>query len=88
MHVGWVLLMGLSLWRYAGWRPARWFGLALPAFMALAVVVTGNHYFFDAISGALTALLGLWLAEFAEGHIYQSRRANDGATETAASPPV
>jgi membrane-associated phospholipid phosphatase len=88
MHVGWVLLMGLSLWRYAGWRPACWFGLALPAFMALAVVVTGNHYFFDAISGALTALLGLWLAEFAERHIYHSRRANDGATETAASPPV
>ena len=59
MHVGWVLLMGLALWRYAGWRIARWLGLALPLFMALAVVVTGNHYFFDTISGAATALVGL-----------------------------
>ena len=90
MHVGWVLLMGLSIWRYAGWRPARWFGLGLPAFMALAVVVTGNHYFFDAISGAATALLGLWLAEYAERNIYRSRRApqDEASAVSAASPPV
>ena len=86
MHVGWVLLMGLALYRYAGWRPARWLGLALPLFMALAVVVTGNHYFFDAISGAVTALVGLWLAEFAEAHIYPRRRAENEAPETSASP--
>lgn len=70
MHVGWVLLMGLTVYLYAGFRRLRWLGLALPAFMALAVVVTGNHYFFDAATGALTALVGLWLAAFAEGRIY------------------
>jgi membrane-associated phospholipid phosphatase len=73
MHVGWVLLMGLALWRHAGWRIARWLGAALPLFMAVAVVATGNHYFLDALGGVATALLGLWLAAFAEGHIYRSR---------------
>lgn len=73
MHVGWVLLMGLALWRHAGWRIARWFGAVLPLFMAVAVVATGNHYFLDALSGVATALLGLWLAAFAERHIYRSR---------------
>jgi membrane-associated phospholipid phosphatase len=70
MHVGWVLLMGLNVFLYAGFRPLRWLGLALPVFMALAVVVTGNHYFLDAATGVLVALLGLWLAAFAEKRMY------------------
>lgn len=70
MHVGWVLLMGLNVFLYAGIRPLRWLGLALPAFMALAVVVTGNHYFLDAATGVLAALAGLWLAAAAERRIY------------------
>ncbi len=72
MHVGWVLLMGLTVWQYAGDRRLAWLGLALPVLMTLAVVITGNHYFTDAIAGVLTALLGLWLAGFAERRIYRS----------------
>lgn len=88
MHVGWVLLMGLALWRYAGSRTVRWVGLALPAFMALAVVVTGNHYFFDALTGVLTALIGLWLAHFAEAHMYRGRHARDRAVVHPVPPPA
>jgi len=70
MHVGWVLLMGLTVWRHAGDRRIAWLGLALPAFMSLAVVVTGNHYYADVVCGVATALVGLWLARYAERHLY------------------
>jgi membrane-associated phospholipid phosphatase len=73
MHVGWVLLMGLAVWRFASRDWIRWLGLALPLFMVFAVVVTGNHYFFDAVTGALTALIGLAAARFAERRLYSPR---------------
>ncbi|MHB8573759.1 MAG: phosphatase PAP2 family protein [Dehalococcoidia bacterium] len=82
MHVGWVLLMGLTVWRFAGARRLAWLGLALPALMTVAVVVTGNHYFADAFFGVLTALIGLWIARFAERHLYHDRHVN----ETLESP--
>lgn len=83
MHVGWVLLMGLSVWQYAGERRLAWLGLALPVLMTLAVVVTGNHYFTDAIAGVLTALVGLWLAGFAERHFYRHDVAAGGTSARA-----
>jgi membrane-associated phospholipid phosphatase len=79
MHVGWVLLMGLSVWRFAGIRWVRWLGLALPFFMAFAVVATGNHYFFDAVTGAVAALLGLALARFAERRLYPPAQRHEPA---------
>ncbi|HZQ38314.1 MAG TPA: phosphatase PAP2 family protein [Dehalococcoidia bacterium] len=96
MHVGWVLLMGLTVWQYAGERRIAWLGLALPLLMTLAVVITGNHYFTDAIAGVLTALIGLWLAGFAERHIYRhdgaaagagTRSVNASSPDTPPSPP-
>ncbi len=73
MHVGWVLLMGLTIWQFAGERRIAWLGLALPVLMAFAVVVTGNHYFFDAATGVVAALVGLGLAQFAERHFYRDK---------------
>lgn len=90
MHVGWVLLMGLSLWRFAGNAWVRRFGLALPLMMTLAVVITGNHYFFDAATGAIAAMIGLYAARFAERYIYprwhrrDSRDAESGAAKGVA----
>ncbi len=84
MHVGWVLLMGLTVWWFAGERRIAWLGLALPVLMTLAVVITGNHYFADAFFGAITALIGLALARFAERHIYRERPPAPNSGETAA----
>gem|GEM_PF-874092 len=86
MHVGWVLLMGLTVWQYAGERRIAWLGLALPVLMSLAVVITGNHYFSDAAAGVVTALIGLWLAGWAERHLYRNRRATRADVAGAASP--
>jgi hypothetical protein len=92
MHVGWVLLMGLNVFLYAGLRWLRWLGLALPVFMAFAVVITGNHYYFDAATGVIVALIGLWLAAFAERTIYprleaRKQRGSAGSTLEPARRP-
>lgn len=87
MHVGWVLLMGLTVWQYAGERRIAWLGLALPVLMTLAVVITGNHYVTDAIAGVVTALVGLWLAGFAERHIYRHGAERRQASASPAYTP-
>jgi hypothetical protein len=59
LHVGWILLVGTALARTIG-RPAGWaLAVLLPAVMALAVVVTANHYVADALVGSAVALLAL-----------------------------
>ena len=62
MHVGWSLLLGLFAFQAAGSLIVRAFFAAHPAVMAVAVTVTGNHYFLDSLAGAAIALtaLGLW----------------------------
>ncbi len=79
MHVGWVLIMGLTIWQFAGEHRLAWMGLALPFLMAIAVIVTGNHYFFDVVTGILASLAGLGIAQYAERRIY-SRTRESGRT--------
>ncbi len=53
LHVGWAVVVALALMSTtAGWK--RWLWLAHPAITLMVVVVTGNHYWVDAI-----AVLGL-----------------------------
>lgn len=61
-HVGWALLGGLTVVAVSRSR-WRWLALAHPVLMTWVVVVTGNHYWLDAIvAGALLALVALVLA--------------------------
>jgi hypothetical protein len=62
MHVGWSVLLGLFGLQASGSLLARSFFVAHPAVMAVAVTVTGNHYFLDSLAGIAIALavLGLW----------------------------
>ncbi len=61
-HVGWDLLVGIALVREASQRWLRVIGMVLPGLMLVSVVVTGNHYFVDAVVGDLIVLASLWLA--------------------------
>jgi hypothetical protein len=56
LHVGWALAIAIALIGATRGR-WRWLWLAHPAITLLVVVVTGNHYWLDAI--VATALLGL-----------------------------
>jgi len=56
LHVGWALAVAVALISVTRGR-YRWLWLAHPTITLLVVVVTGNHYWLDAI--VATALLGL-----------------------------
>jgi len=55
MHVAFALMVGWSLARLVRWRIARALWFAYPFVIAFVIVVTANHFIFDAFLGALTA---------------------------------
>jgi PAP2 superfamily len=53
LHFGWALWCGTLLWSFAR-RPAlRALSVVYPAVTLLAIVVTANHYWLDAVGGAI-----------------------------------
>lgn len=62
LHFGWNLLVGVVIYRVARTRRAEAYAIIGPALMALAVVLTANHFVVDAIAGGAVALAGLTIA--------------------------
>ncbi|MGH3460686.1 MAG: phosphatase PAP2 family protein [Kribbellaceae bacterium] len=82
LHLGWNLLMGIAWAGLAGHWLARLFGWLMPLAMLAAIVLTANHYLFDAVAGAIIALLGLLLAV-----LLAKRHKRHRARPAAESPP-
>jgi membrane-associated phospholipid phosphatase len=57
LHAGWDLLVGISIVTAASTVALRIIGYALPSLMAVAVVLTANHYVIDVVAGVLLVLL-------------------------------
>jgi PAP2 superfamily len=57
MHIGYAVVVGATLLRHARRQLARLAGALYPPFVLLVVVATGNHFFFDAATGAITVVL-------------------------------
>ena len=55
MHVSYALVVAASLIRYGAGRLGRVVGVLYVPFVLLVVVATGNHFFFDAVAGAIVA---------------------------------
>jgi len=62
LHFGYALLVGLTIGVLAKGRVARIIGWSYPAVMLLVIVGTGNHFFFDAVGGALAIGAGFLAA--------------------------
>jgi hypothetical protein len=58
LHAGWALGVGIGLVVFA--RPLIWklIGVAYPIAVLLTIVVTGNHYVFDALMGYAVMAVG------------------------------
>lgn len=58
MHVGFALMIGLSISSLVtrSWARAAW--IAYPAAILWVVVATGNHFWLDAAAGAVVAAIG------------------------------
>ncbi len=77
LHVGWDLLVGLTVAAVAGHLWLRVLGRLLPVLMVLAVVVTGNHYLLDVVAGILLGLFGLLVADRLRGHRERAHRTHE-----------
>ena len=62
MHVGYALIVGATLARYAPHLITRLAGLGYPLFVLLVIVATGNHFLVDAAAGAAVAAIAFLAA--------------------------
>lgn len=62
MHIGFSLMIGWSIASLVGNRWVRAFWLWYPAVILFVVVATGNHFWLDAVAGAIVALAGAFAA--------------------------
>ncbi len=61
LHFGWSLLAAVAIFSHLRTR-LRYLVFLMPVATLGGVVLTANHFFLDAVAGALVAMLGLWLA--------------------------
>jgi hypothetical protein len=89
VHVGWALIVALAVIR-AGRGRWRWLALGYPALTTLVVVVTANHFWFDAIAAVLLvgAVLVIQRAARAAGDAFGAPLANPSAAWQALSLPA
>jgi membrane-associated phospholipid phosphatase len=59
LHVGWNLLVGITLLTVTTHTAVRVFAVVLPVAMAFSVVATANHYVLDVVVGSAVVLVGL-----------------------------
>ena len=63
LHFGWNLLLGIVVYGSTRRVLPRVLSILGPAAMALAVVVTANHFVVDLVGGALIVLFSLWVVK-------------------------
>lgn len=59
-HFGWIALASAAIWKASRNRVLRGLAVALSLAMWWAVVVTGNHFFFDMVFGGVV-VAGSWV---------------------------
>ena len=62
LHAGYAVGVGVGIWLYTRSRWARGLAVVYPAAVVLTIIVTGNHFVFDAIAGMVVMWLGFALA--------------------------
>jgi len=62
LHAAYAVGVGIGLVLFARSWPWRVVGVVYPPVVVLTIVVTGNHFFFDAIAGVLVLAAGFALA--------------------------
>jgi PAP2 superfamily len=86
LHAGWALGVGVGMILYARRRAAKAFGALYPVGVVLTVVVTGNHFFVDALAGMLLTALGLGLAAAVPAATVLSFALRRGVEQSGSSP--
>jgi hypothetical protein len=69
MHLCFALLVGTTLFRLTERRWLRLVATVYPLLVLAVIVLTANHFFFDALTGAVTALLAAIAAQWVMARI-------------------
>ena len=75
LHLGWNLLIGIALFESTKNLWVRGFAVLLPVSMLASIILTGNHFFLDAIAGVGVAAVALWLATLLSRRVEGTRAA-------------
>jgi PAP2 superfamily len=62
LHAGWAVGVGIGIWRFAKNPAIRLFAVLYPLAVILTIVVTGNHFIFDAVAGVLVMAIGFMVS--------------------------
>lgn len=73
MHFGFAVIIGAALYRIFGGQRGAIVGLLIVSLMLTSIIVTGNHYFLDAVLGLPPAIVGMMLATRIERYRYIPR---------------
>jgi len=73
LHVGWALWCVMAWWRFLRRRAARAALVAYPIVTSLVIVVTANHFWLDALGGAVAYAIALPIG--VRVHAWRSARA-------------
>jgi hypothetical protein len=84
LHFGYALLVGAAVGVLARRRWVRVLGWAYPAFMLVTIVGTGNHFFFDAITGGIVVAAAFLISRRLTGRVTEVRW--QGRSEPAVAP--
>jgi membrane-associated phospholipid phosphatase len=74
------------LYRYGRHRVTRILGLLYPALTLFAIVVTANHYFLDAVGGAIIIGVAAWILRTADRRKSQKAVARASGADLAPAP--
>ena len=67
MHIGWSLWCGLTIAFLARRRWVKLVGLLYPLATLVVIIASANHFFMDAVAGALCTLVGLLVSRVVYG---------------------
>jgi hypothetical protein len=81
MHAGYALVIGISLVREGRRRLLQVIGALYPVLVVFVIVATGNHFFFDAVTGMATVGVAA-----AIGHLLVRRGASLQSERAVAAP--
>jgi hypothetical protein len=87
LHVGWALWCALVLVPRVRHRWTRALAVLYPVLTLLTVIVTGNHYWLDAVGGAVVIGVG-WVAGSRLAALMVKRYRVGGTVTTASSAPT
>ncbi|WP_435172229.1 phosphatase PAP2 family protein [Actinacidiphila sp. bgisy145] len=80
VHIVWSAWCGLTLFFLARWTWLRVLGICYPLATFVVIISTANHFFADAVAGAVTLAIGFFLQRLLFGRrAYPRLRASGGA---------